>query len=85
MLATGPEIATIILSNAVTGGNAARSCRLSPSTASIGANWGSATNPPAGIHPRLYSTPPIVFFQIGLPNQMPNFSTTSPRQRAARK
>ena len=85
MLATGPDTATIILSRAVTGGKAARSCRLPPSTASIGASWGSATNPPAGIDPRLYSTPPIVFFQIGLPNQMPNFSTTSPRQRAARK
>ena len=27
----------------------------------------------------------MVFFQIGFPNQTPNFSITSPRQRAARK
>ncbi len=52
---------------------------------SIGASCGSATNPPKGIEPNEYWTPLTVFFQSGLPNQTPNFSITSPRQRAARK
>ena len=41
---------------------------------SIGANCGSATNPPNGSDPSEYCTPLIVFFQIGFPNQTPNFS-----------
>ena len=40
---------------------------------------------PAGIEPRAYSTPLILAFQIGLPNQIANRSILSPRQRAARK
>src|SRR3569833_1381640 len=35
--------------------------------------------------PRAYSTPPIFFFQIGLPNQMANRSILRPRHLAARK
>ena len=38
-----------------------------------------------GSEPNEYWTPLIVFFQSGFPNQTPNFSMTSPRQRAARK
>ena len=45
---------------------------------SIGASCGSATKPPSGSEPNEYSTPLIVFFQSGLPNQTPNFSITKP-------
>jgi hypothetical protein len=44
-----------------------------------------ATNPPAGMLPKRYSTPPTVFDQRGLPNQMANFSTFNPRHFAAKK
>src|SRR5882672_10180758 len=37
------------------------------------------------MQPRAYSTPLIFFFHSGLPNQIANRSTFSPRQRAARK
>jgi len=40
----------------------------------MGASCGSATKPPNGNEPSEYWTPLIVFFQIGLPNQTPNFS-----------
>ena len=52
----------------------ARSMSALPSMMSIGASCGSATNPPKGSEPSEYWTPLIVFFQSGLPNQMPNFS-----------
>ena len=57
----------------------------SPSIASIGANCGKATKPPAGIQPKPYCTPLMVFDQIGLPNHTWNLSICKPRQRAARK
>ena len=75
----------MILSSGETAGSVARSLSVLPSAASIGAICGRATKPPNGIVPRLYCTPLMVFAHSGLPNQMPNFSMTSPRQRAARK
>jgi hypothetical protein len=75
----------MILSSAEIFGRRARSTSALPSIMSIGASCGSATKPPKGIEPNEYCTPPIVFFQSGLPNQMPNFSMKSPRQRAAKK
>ena len=84
-LKNGPATATMILSRAEILGNFARSACVSPSITSIGASCGSETNPPNGIVPSEYWTPFTVFFQIGLPNQMPNFSITKPRHRAARK
>jgi len=65
----GPAKATMILSNGVMAGSGFASL-LPPSSASIGAICGSATNPPAGIQPRPYCTPLISFFQIGFPNQI---------------
>src|SRR4051794_40143471 len=73
-LKNGPATATIILSMAETGGSLDRSISALPSMMSIGASCGSATNPPNGSEPSEYWTPRIVFFQIGLPNQTPNFS-----------
>ena len=73
-LNNGPAIATMILSNAETGGSCARSRSAFPSMMSIGASCGRATNPPNGNVPNEYCTPLIFFFQIGFPNQMPNFS-----------
>ena len=64
----------MILSSAEIGGSFARSTSALPSMMSIGASCGSATKPPKGSEPSEYCTPLIVFFQIGLPNQMPNFS-----------
>jgi len=72
-LNNGPANATMILSSGLIGGNSVRPGF--PSIASIGAIWGKRTNPPAGIQPRLNSTPLMTFFQIGLPNQTPNLST----------
>ena len=73
-LNSGPAKATMILSSAEIFGNCARSISALPSMISIGASCGNATNPPKGSVPNEYCTPLIVFFQIGLPNQMPNFS-----------
>src|SRR5713101_4667413 len=74
-LNNGPATATIILSSADTGGSCSRSTSALPSMMSIGASCGSATNPPNGSEPNEYWTPLIFFFQSGLPNQTPNFST----------
>ena len=73
-LNNGPAKATMILSIAEIVGSFSRSTSALPSMISIGANCGSATKPPNGSEPREYCTPLTVFFQIGLPNQTPNFS-----------
>ena len=73
-LKSGPANATMILSSAEIFGSCARSMSALPSMISIGASCGKATNPPKGSEPSEYCTPLIVFFQIGLPNQTPNFS-----------
>ena len=85
MLAAGPAIATMILSRGRAGGRSDPFSSVFPSIASIGASCGMATNPPAGMLPRRYSTPPMVFDQSGLPNQIANFSTFNPRHLAAKK
>src|SRR2546426_4561871 len=74
-LNNGPAKATMILSNAETGGSCSAELSVLPSIASMVAICGNETYPPAGIEPRQYSTPPILVFQIGLPNQMANRST----------
>lgn len=82
---SGPAKATMILSIGLMGGSGSLRSPLSPSMDSMGAICGKATNPPAGMEPRPYWTPLMVFFQMGLPNQIWNLSTCSPLQRAARK
>ena len=81
---SGPAKATMILSSGVIGGSGSRS-RFPPSIASIGAIWGRATKPPAGIQPRPYCTPLMVLLQIGFPNQIWKRSILSPRHFAAQK
>src|ERR1700740_3757797 len=79
-LKSGPAAATIILSSGLIGGKSEPLTPALPSTASIVAICGSNTNPPAGIQPKLNSTPPIVRFKIGRPNQTPNLFTYKTRQ-----
>ncbi len=82
---SGPAKATMILSMGLMGGRGSLRSELSPSMASMGAICGRATNPPAGMDPSPYWTPLMVFFQMGLPNQIWNRSTWRPLHRAARK
>ncbi len=84
-LKTGPAAATMILSSGFTGGSVARSFSTLPFKGLHRSQLGNGDKAAAGIEPSRYSTPPMVLLQMGLPNQMANFSTTSPRQRAARK
>ena len=67
-LNNGPAKATMALSSGVMGGS--DSVLDSPSRPPMGAICGRATKPPAGMLPRPYSTPLMVFFHRGLPNQM---------------
>ncbi len=82
---SGPANATMILSIGLMGGRGSFCSPFSPSMDCMGAICGSETKPPAGMDPSPYWTPLMVFFQMGLPNQIWNLSTCRPLHLAARK